>query len=247
MIMKYLIINGSPRKKNTWNIVRHVEENLDGEFEEIHLIKHKIPMCNGCFKCFEEGESECPHFEYLNPIVEKIEECDGLIITSPVYALNVSGLLKNLFDHTAYIYHRPQFFDKKALIVVSTAGAGQKNVAKYIDETLRHWGFNKNYKLAFALGGREHFEAKEISKINRTSQKFRMDVESKKLHSPKFMDLIFYNAWRALAQSDNPNKTDQEYWENSDLANHEFAPIVKLNIIKRICGKIFFFMFKRMF
>ena len=57
MIMKYVIINGSPRKKNTWNIVRHVEENLDGEFEEIHLIKHKIPMCNGCFKCIIEGET----------------------------------------------------------------------------------------------------------------------------------------------------------------------------------------------
>ncbi|WP_407424375.1 flavodoxin family protein [Methanobrevibacter sp.] len=245
--MKYLIINGSPRKKNTWSIVKQIESNLDGEFEEVHLIKEKIPLCNGCFKCFEEGESECPHFEFVNPIVEKIKECDGLIITSPVYALNVTGLLKNFFDHTAYFYHRPSFFDKKALVAVSTAGAGHNKVAKYIDETLRHWGFNKNYKIAIAFGAREHPEAKEIDKIDKTAQRFRKDLESKKLHGPKFMDLIFYNAWRAMTQADEPNLADKEYWENTDLVNHEFAPIVKLNIIQRMCGKLFFFIFKRMF
>lgn len=245
--MKYLIINGSPRKKNTWNIVNQAKTNLDGEFEEVLLIKEKIPPCNGCNNCFERGESACPHFESINPIVEKIAQCDGLIITSPVYALNVSGLLKNFFDHTAYLYHRPAFFDKKALVVVSTAGASHNKVAKYIDETLRHWGFNRNYKLAMALGGREDFDAKEISKINKVSQEFRKDVESGKLHGPKFMDLIFYNAWRALAQADNPNPKDEEYWQNNDLIKHEFAPIIKLNPIKKLCGKFFFFIFKRMF
>ena len=49
--MKYVIINGSPRKKNTWSMVKQAKSNLDGEFEEIQLMKEKIPMCNGCFKC----------------------------------------------------------------------------------------------------------------------------------------------------------------------------------------------------
>ena len=245
--MKYLIINGSPRKKNTWNLVKQAKTNLEGEFEEIHLIKQNIPMCNGCFKCFEKGESECPHFESVRPIVEKIMECDGLIITSPVYALNVSGLLKNFFDHTAYFYHRPHFFDKKALVVVSTAGADHKKVAKYIDETLRHWGFNRNYKIAIALGGKEQPEEKEIKNINKTAQKFRKDVESKKLHSPKFMNLIYYNAWRAMAELNTLSPTDKEYWENTGLANHEYSPSVKLNIIQKVCGKLFHFIFKRIF
>ena len=133
--MKYLIINGSPRKKNTWKIVEQIKLNLDGETEEIHLIKQKIPMCNGCYKCFNEGEDKCPHHNIINPIVEKLKQADGLIITSPVYAMNVTALLKNLFDHTAYFFHRPEFFDKKALIVVSTAGAGQK---KWQNTWMRH-------------------------------------------------------------------------------------------------------------
>jgi len=35
--MKYLIINGSPRKQNTYNAIEMVKNNIDGEFEEINL------------------------------------------------------------------------------------------------------------------------------------------------------------------------------------------------------------------
>ena len=242
--MKYLIINGSPRKKNTYAIVNQVKSNLNGEFEEINLIKQKIPMCNGCHKCIMESETECPHFEAINPIVEKIKASDGLIITSPVYAMNVSGLLKNFLDHTAYLYHRPPFFDKKALVVVSTAGAGKNKVANYIDETLRHWGVNKVYKITVKCGGKDHLETSEIDKI---AEEFRKDVESEKLHNPKFMDLIFYNVWRVMALDEDAIRPDKEYWESTGLVSYDFAPIVKLNIIKKTFAKIMFFIFKRIF
>ena len=43
--MKYLIINGSPRKKNTWAMVKRAKANLEeAELEEIQLMKEKIPM-----------------------------------------------------------------------------------------------------------------------------------------------------------------------------------------------------------
>ena len=242
--MKYLIINGSPRKKNTWSMVKQAKTNLgeDAEFEEIQLMKEKIPLCNGCFKCIMEGEENCPHYETINSIIEKIRWADGLIITSPVYAMNVTGLLKNFFDHTAYIYHRPQFFDKKALVIVSTAGAGQKKVAGYIDETLRHWGFNRIYKITYAFGGKEEINADEI---NKASQQFHKDVSSKKLHSPKFGDIIFYNVWRAMASKGEGMKKDKEYWESTGLVNHEFAPNIELGILKKTFGKIMYLILKK--
>lgn len=240
--MKYLIINGSPRKKNTWQIVKQAKTNIDGEFEEIHLMKQKIPICNGCYKCIIETEKNCPHYDIVNPIVEKIKESDGLIITSPVYAMNVTALLKNFLDHTAYIYHRPMFFDKKALVAVTTAGGGKKDVANYIDETLRHWGFNKVYKIAIACGGKETLETKEVDK---TAEKFRKDVESKKLHSPKLGDIVFYNVWRALALSENSMEADAEFWKSNDLVNYEFSPVVKLGFIKKALAKLIFFVLKR--
>ena len=240
--MNYVIINGSPRKKNTWKMVMQAKSNLEGDFEEIQLMKEKIPMCNGCFKCIMQSEEMCPHFDRVRPIIEKIESADGIIIASPVYAMNVTALLKNFFDHTAYLYHRPEFFTKKALVVVSTAGAGQKDVAKYIDETLRHWGVNRVYRITYACGGKDSIDTENIDKI---SKKFAGDVESGKLHNPKFGDVLYYNVWRAMAFSDEPIEADKEFWFRTGLANHDFAPEVKLNPVKKLFSKVMFFIFKR--
>lgn len=242
--MKYLIINGSPRRKNTYKIIKQAESNLDGEFEEVHLMEEQIPICVGCMNCIMVGEDKCPHSDKIQPIIEKMKQCDAIIIASPVYALNVSSLLKNFMDHTAYLYHRPCFFTKKALVVVSTAGAGHKKVAKYIDETLRHWGVNKVHKIALACGGKERLET---SKIDKAAINFKKDVESKKLHSPKFSDVFYFNLWRSLAVSDNPMKADAEYWKEKGLVNCDYGPEVKLNIVKKLFSKLVFGFFKLAF
>lgn len=240
--MKYLIINGSPRKKNTWAIVERIRHNLEGDFEEVHLSKEHIPFCNGCYNCIMKGEEYCPHREYIEPLIEKLKSCDAFIIASPVYAMNVTALLKNFFDHTAYLYHRPEFFTKKAIVAVSTAGAGHKKVANYIDETLRHWGVNKVYKLYVACGGKDSLDNK---KIDKESEKFRKDVLSKKLHSPKFTDIVFFNVWKAMAVSDDSIPADKEFWFNTGLVNHDFSPDVKLGVIKKIFSKMIFNILKR--
>lgn len=240
--MKYVIINGSPRKKNTWKIVEHAKTNLKGDFEEIHLMKEKIPICTGCSNCIVESEEKCPHRAIIKPIVDKIRSADAIIIACPVYALNVTALLKNFFDHTAYFYHRPEFFTKKALVVVTTAGAGQKDVAKYIDETLRHWGVNKVYKITYSCGGKDSIDEENVNKI---SQKFAKDVESKKLHNPKFSDILFYNVWRSLVFTKKSIEVDKEYWVETGLVNQDFAPEVKLNIVKKVFSKMMFFVLKR--
>ena len=198
-------------------------------------------MCTGCMNCIMDGEENCPHFDKVNPIVEKIKDCDGLIMTSPVYAMNVSALLKNFIDHTAYIYHRPEYFTKKALVVVSTAGAGQKKVANYMDETLRHWGFNKVYKVTYACGGKETLETKDIDK---TAQKFSDDVKSGKLHSPKFGDVLFFNVWKAMAITKNPIPADKKFWLDTELIDYDFGKEVKLNPVKKVFSKLMFFILK---
>ena len=49
--MRYVVINGSPRRKNTWKMVEQAKNNLKGDFEEIHLMKEEIPLCRGCYNC----------------------------------------------------------------------------------------------------------------------------------------------------------------------------------------------------
>ncbi|WP_407377629.1 flavodoxin family protein [Methanobrevibacter sp.] len=237
--MKYLIINGSPRLGNTYGVINQVKNSLDGEFEEVFLIGERIPMCRGCFKCIEEGEKECPDYDKVNPIVEKMKSCDAIIIGSPVYAMNVTALLKNFFDHTAYLFHRPELFTKKALVVVTTAGAGHKKVAKYIDETLRHWGVNRTHKIAIAVGGKDLSEFREIDKV---ALKFASD---NKLRSPKLSDIVFFNVWKVMATSSNPIEADKEFWYSTGLVNHDFSPDVKLGFFKTVFSKFIGFVMHR--
>ena len=127
-------------------------------------------------------------------------------------------------------------------MVVSTAGAGQKKVANYIDETLRHWGVNKVYKLPIACGGKDSLETDKIDKV---SEKFRCDVESGKIHSPKWSDIIFFDVWKVMALSDDPIPADKKYWTDTGLVNHDFSPEVKLGFVKKIFSKIMFGFLKR--
>ncbi|MBQ7928706.1 MAG: NAD(P)H-dependent oxidoreductase [Methanobrevibacter sp.] len=240
--MKYVVINGSPRKKNTWKVVKQVEQNLDGEFEEIHLAKENIPICHGCHNCIMEGEDKCPHFDIVNPIVEKLKNADGIIMTSPVYAMNVSALLKNFIDHTAYIFHRQEFFTQKALVIVTTAGAGHKKVSKYMDESLRHWGVNKVFKITWATGGEE---LPDIKSIDKTAIKFKKDVESGKLHSPKLGDIIFFDVWKAMAFKEDGIPADIRFWHETGLVNHDFGPEVKLGMVKKLFSKVMFKILKK--
>lgn len=93
-----------------------------------------------------------------------------------------------------------------------------------------------------ACGGKETLEVNEINKV---SQKFRDDLKSGKLHSPKLNDIVFYNVWRSMALSKNPIKADREFWIKTDLINQDFSPEVKMNLFKKAFSKAMFFILKR--
>jgi multimeric flavodoxin WrbA len=58
---------------------------------------------------------------------------DGVIFVSPAYCQNVTALMKNFVDRFAYIFHRPRFFNQKALIISTTCGAGLKETLNYLE------------------------------------------------------------------------------------------------------------------
>lgn len=243
--LNYLIINGSPRRANTWKIVERIKETLDKQeentYDEIDLIDLDLPQCTACYNCFNYGEDKCPHKDKIAPIVEKMKECDGLIITSPVYVLNVTGLIKTFFDHLAYCYHRPCFFNKKALIVVTTAGNGHKKVAGYMDENLRNMGYNQRFVLSFihAHDGHGYLPLKTKQKTDKVTLNFYNSIKSGKVKSPSMKALFMYNIWRAMAAG-NTIEIDAKYWRENNLIDSEFHPDIPCNIIKKIPFKIFY-------
>ena len=121
--MKIIAVNGSPRKN--WNTHILLEKCLEGARETgantelINLYDIQFKGCTSCFSCKLKGStvSKCVMKDYLEPILQKICECDALVLGSPIYFASVTGEMRSfmerlLFPYTSY-EGKPSTFGKK--------------------------------------------------------------------------------------------------------------------------------------
>ena len=161
--MKILTLIGSYRKNgNTSRVVNLLQKQLEVEaqsnnstleIETIHLGDLDLNFCRGCRACFDRGEDYCPlHSDDAAQLAQKMHAADGLIIATPVYVNDVSGLVKIWMDRLAYACHRPQFHGKCALMV-STVGTGIQGFTFYVLGTgITSWGYTLSGKLGITGG-----------------------------------------------------------------------------------------------
>lgn len=104
--MKILAINGSPRGTGH-NTYIMVEEFLKGarkagaETEHILLAGKKINHCIGCFTCWTKTPGVCVFKDDMTELLEKMSgKFDALVLATPLYVDNISGLLKNFLDRS---------------------------------------------------------------------------------------------------------------------------------------------------
>jgi len=126
--LRVLAILGSPKRNgNGHAIARRIERELrslgDVEMTILFLADAGLGLCKGCFGCIRNGEDRCPCGDDRALIEREIDAHDGIILVSPGYVQNVSGLMKNFMDRMAYTHHRPKWFDKRVM-VVANGGAG---------------------------------------------------------------------------------------------------------------------------
>lgn len=102
--MKVLLINGSPNARGcTYNVLFEVGETLNKEgidTEIIHVGHRDIRGCIGCRKCKTLGK--CVFNDFVNEIAHKFEECDGIVIGSPVYYAGPNGTILSFMDRLFY-------------------------------------------------------------------------------------------------------------------------------------------------
>ena len=93
--MKVLMLNGSPRPNgNTATALREMEKIFaqEGiETETIHVGNKDIRGCIACLKCKENGK--CVFNDLVNETAAKFQECDGLVVGSPVYFASANATL----------------------------------------------------------------------------------------------------------------------------------------------------------
>ena len=178
-------------------------------------------------------------------IIEKIDEADGVIICSSTFNWRETGVLKNMFDHLCFMLHRPYFYKGKALVITTTGGTGGKKSAKSISSSLYGIGFNRCYNASFATYSWNDYKpsTRDIKKVSKKAAQFAKDVETKKLHSPSFIQLIPYNIMRGMGQhytskSEYPTE-DGHWWSSEKRGEYEYFPQVKLPFYKRWFGQLF--------
>ena len=100
---KVLILSGSPRKGGNSDIL--CDEFLKGaldagnQVEKIFVAEKKIAPCLGCYYCEKNG-GRCALNEGMGDILQKIIDCDVLVLSSPVYFYSISAQLKAVIDRT---------------------------------------------------------------------------------------------------------------------------------------------------
>ena len=117
---KFLLISGSPRKGNTEFILNRIFDSLEGEKELILLREKNIRHCLGCLSCGKT--KKCVIADDMQDIYGKIENADVIVIGTPNYYDNVSGLFKDFIDRTNPFYETGKLKGKKMIAIVVGGG-----------------------------------------------------------------------------------------------------------------------------
>ncbi len=219
--MKILAIMGSPRKKDSYGICELFRENLNAiepvEFEYMFLRDLGLEFCRGCCLCADKSEGLCPARDVTLKIEQALNGADAVIFASPVYAHQVTALMKNFIDHSCYFFHRPRFFDKAAIVLSTTAGTGLSDVLSYLQLVAVGYGFNLVGRLGvkaplFYAGG--DYKDKTIKQIRELSGKLAGAVKTKKRPSPGLFELVMFRAIRKKVKEEgNTESVNYRYWQ----------------------------------
>lgn len=130
--MKVLMLNGSPHQNGNTSIALHEMEKIfrqEGvEAEILHVGNRDIRGCIGCRKCAETGK--CVFDDLVNEAAPKFQECDGLVVGSPVYYASANATLVAFLTRLFYSTH----FDKTMKVGASVVVARRGGLSATFDE-----------------------------------------------------------------------------------------------------------------
>lgn len=250
--MKVIVLMGSPRKKDSYDVCKLIEEkfkkNCTVEFEYIFLKDYVIEDCKGCDICFKKSEKLCPCKDDLHKIKDKLLNAHGIIFASPVYAYQVPAPLKRILDRLSYLFHRQELIGKPTLTVVTTGGGGHKQVSKYLKMTVCGWGCNlvgaisiispmffENKNESSAWGYDKYYHKINVEKIEKISESFIKVIADNTPPTPTFYDIFMFNCLRSKTFT---SQADYDFWKEKGWLNSNYFYDVNINLLKRGFGKI---------
>lgn len=135
--MKVLLVNGSPRANGNTALALEdmvkifAEEGI--ETEVVHVGNKAIRGCIACLGCRDKGA--CVFDDEVNVYAKKFEECDGLVVASPVYYASANATLIAFLDRLFY----STGFDKTMKVGGSVVVARRGGCSATFDELNKYF------------------------------------------------------------------------------------------------------------
>ena len=107
---KIMIIDGGPRKNfNTASMLQKFAEGAKSvsseiEVKSVRLYGLDFKGCMSCMACKIKGRASnvCKFKDALTPILEEIAQADGLVLGSPIYFGQITGLMQAFLERLAF-------------------------------------------------------------------------------------------------------------------------------------------------
>lgn len=237
---------GSARKKHTHEAVGKLLDGLqalgDVESEVVALSDYRIEACRGCKQCFEQGEEFCPLDDDRDVLIEKMAASDGVVLASPSYMFQVSGIMKTFLDRLAFLGHRPRFFGKP-LTTIGVQGLpfGSK-IVKYLGLVGACMGFRPVKGSRITV--REPMTRAEARKIDKAlalqSKRFYERLTNPELPVPTLTMLMGFRIGRTTMRLElDESSRDYRYFLDKGWFESDYYYPVRLGVLKRLGGAMF--------
>ena len=223
--MKVLFLCGSGRTDgNTARAVGLFREKLEQvcgdagvalETETVLLGQEELQFCRGCRACFDRGEDRCPLKDGLIPLRDRMLEADALVVASPVYVEDVSGLTKNWIDRMAFFCHRPGLYGKCAWLITTSASRSTKHSLRTMKVALTTWGAKVcggNRLFLGALSSKEEIAAKYGAALEKAAAALFRAVRSQSAMKPSMFSLIAFRVQQTYWRRAAGDSYDLKYW-----------------------------------
>lgn len=161
-----LYISGSNRKNNCYNFLNRIK----GKDDILLSLKDlDIKYCGGCSACAKNSTNTCILNDDMNIIYDAIDRCNKIIIMSPIYMNQITGILKNVIDRFNPYCSSEKLREKKIfLITVGQMSEDEQqevveDIKKYFESLSEFLYFDFEYLYNFTSG--DIFEVDNINKM----------------------------------------------------------------------------------
>jgi len=146
--------------------------------------------------------------------------------------------MKNFLDHFAYWFHRPALFGKHGMAIATSAGRGEKAVARYLQHIMGQWGING--AMIVTQNARQQqlqSTSKAVSRLDAAAERFYQRIKSKQQISPSAQNIVVHNAFRAMSLSEITDApADTQYWKQPGFVDRAYP--VKTSPFKYFIGAL---------